>query len=241
MEEFAELFAGLNLEHQRQITNHFASYITENKRALMSKVLANRTRHVTVVVEDIKKYHNANAVVRSCECFGVQDVHVIERGGLFDVRRGIAKGSYKWINVQRYNEAEAQNTQTCLTQLKQKGYQLLMTSPEEGAIHISDVDITKPIALMFGTEKDGISHLAKAQADALVKVPMYGFTESLNISVSVAICLHNLISRLHESDVDWRLSEMEELAIKLDWYWKVINKPEIHFAYMLKQINQLEN
>jgi tRNA (guanosine-2'-O-)-methyltransferase len=241
MEEFAELFSKLNLEQQRQITNHFAGFITENKRELMDKVLANRTKHITVVVEDIKKYHNANAVVRSCECFGIQDVHVIEQGGLFDVRRGIAKGSYKWINVHRYNDREEQNTQACLTRLKQKGYQLLVTSPEAGANLISDVDINKPIALMFGTEKDGISELAKEQADGLVKVPMYGFTESLNISVSVAICLHNLISRLHDSAIDWHLAENEELAIKLDWYWKVINKPEIHFAYMLKQLNQLEN
>ncbi len=240
MEEFAQLFGELEIEKQRQIINHFGEFVTDKRRELIDKVLGNRTKHITVVVEDIKKYHNANAVVRSCECFGIQDVHVIERGGLFDVRRGIAKGSYKWVNVNRYNDKEAQNTQACLTQLKQKGYQLLMTSPEEGSTLISDVDISKPIALMFGTEKDGISEMAKEQADALVKVPMYGFTESLNISVSVAICLHNLVSRLHESEIDWRLKETEELAIKLDWYWKVINKPEIHFAYMLKQLNQLE-
>jgi tRNA (guanosine-2'-O-)-methyltransferase len=92
MEEFAQLFGELEIEKQRQIINHFGGFVTDNRRESIDKVLKNRTKHITVVVEDIKKYHNANAVVRSCECFGIQDVHVIERGGTVRCAKRNSKG-----------------------------------------------------------------------------------------------------------------------------------------------------
>jgi tRNA (guanosine-2'-O-)-methyltransferase len=190
-------------------------FITEDRVAIQNEVLAERTRHITAVIEDIYQPHNASAVIRTCDCFGIQDLHIIENRNKYKVNPKVALGSGQWVNIIKYKE-EANNSLSCITQLKSKGYKIVATTPHaEKSIY--DLELNEPIALVFGNEKEGISELIKDNADALVKIPMYGFTESFNISVSAALCMSLLIEKLRKTNIKWQLSEKEKLTLSVDW------------------------
>lgn len=192
-------------------------FITENRKLGFEKVLANRTNHFCVAVEDVYQLHNTSAVMRSCEVFGVQNLHVIEQKFSKTIDKQIAMGAEKWVDIHMHK-----STQTCINEIKSKGYQIVATTPHKDAFLLDDFDIKKPSALFFGTEKMGLSPEIMEQADTFIKIPMYGFTESLNISVSAAIILNSITSRLRKSSVNWQLNEDELLAKKIDWARKSI-------------------
>jgi len=215
--------------------NYLSSFISETRRAKFDQVLQYRTRHITIVLEDLYQPHNASAVLRSCDIFGIQDIHIIENKHAYTVNKDIAMGSPKWLNLHKYRNQE-NNTITCITQLKQKGYHIIATSPNENSYSIDDLPIDQPLALFFGTELTGISETVLQQADKLVKIPMYGFTESFNISVSAALCLRSLTEKLHKSDLNWHLNEEEKQELLLRWLRNSIRKVEmIEKDYMAKK------
>lgn len=186
--------------------------LTENRKERFLKVLQNRTNHFTVAVEDVFQLHNTSAVMRSCEVFGIQELHVVEEKYGKKIDAEIAMGAQKWVDINRYDSIH-----DCINNLKQKGYQIIATTPHENDCLLEDFDISKPSALFFGTERDGLSKEVLQHADGFLKIPMVGFTESLNISVSAAIILQNLSSRLRQSTVKWQLSESEILEKRLSW------------------------
>jgi tRNA (guanosine-2'-O-)-methyltransferase len=186
--------------------------LTENRKERFLKVLQNRTKHFTVAIEDIFQLHNTSAVMRSCEVFGIQEMHVVEEKYGKKIDAEIAMGAQKWVDINRYDSIE-----DCIHTLKAKGYQIIATTPHENDCLLEDFDISKPSALFFGTERDGLSKEVLQHADGFLKIPMVGFTESLNISVSAAIILQNLSSRLRQSTVKWQLSESEILEKRLSW------------------------
>ncbi|MEO8235082.1 MAG: RNA methyltransferase [Flavobacterium sp.] len=186
--------------------------LTENRKEKFLKVLKNRTNHFTVVVEDVFQMHNASAVMRSCEVFGIQELNVIEERYGKSIDKEIAMGAQKWVDINTFD-----NVSNCINTLKDKGYQIIATTPHENDCLLEDFDISKPSALFFGTERDGLSDEILKQADGFLKIPMVGFTESLNISVSAAIILQNLTQRMRQSDVNWHLSEVEVLEKRLSW------------------------
>lgn len=202
----------MDIKQKQELATYLLQYITEQRREKMSYVLANRTRHVSVVVEDIFQPHNANAVIRSCEIFGVQDVQVIEKKNVFSVASTIAMGASKWIDITRYKE-----TADCITNLKKRGYRIVATTPHDTAVSLHELPLDNKMALLFGTESTGLSKEALEQADEFVTIPMYGFTESFNISVSVALCLQHIITALHQSDIAWQLTEEERIDVQLNW------------------------
>jgi len=161
--------------------------------------------------------HNTNAVMRRCEVFGIQEVHVIEQKYGKKIDSEIALGAQKWVDIHRFA-----TNQDCITDLRSKGYQIIATTPHENDCELEDFDITKPAALFFGTEKYGLSEDVLNQADGYLKIPMVGFTESLNISVSAAIILQNLSTRLRHSSIPWQLKEAELLEKRIDWTRKSI-------------------
>jgi len=205
-----------------QLLDHLQSIITPNRKATFEKVLSYRTRHLTVVLEDIYQKHNTSAVVRSCDIFGVQDIHIIENKYNSYVSNDVAKGAQKWIDFYEYNE-QAYNTKNCIEDLRNKNYQIIATTPHEDSCLLNDFDITKKSAFVFGVEKGGVSDYIMNEADGYLKIPMFGFTESLNISVAVAIILQSLTERLRKSDVNWRLTESEKAEKRLNWCKKTIN------------------
>ncbi len=211
-----------------ELVNYLSGFVTPERLSLFEKVLDQRTRYITLALEDIYQSQNASAVLRSCDCFGIQDVHVIENRNTFDVDREVAMGASKWLNIQKYNEGE-QNSLDAINRLRADGYRIVATTPHEGDINLEDFNLTKgKAAFFFGTELTGISEGIKNGADEFVKIPMYGFTESFNISVSAALCLHNLTHQMRfHSSINWKLSDYEKLDIKLEWLRRTIKSAEL--------------
>ena len=211
-------------------------YVTENKRLLIEAALNNRTRHITVVLEDIYQSQNASAVVRTCDCFGIQDVHVIVNNNAYVLNPRVVHGASKWVDIHQYNVEGENKSTTCINRLKEQGYKIVATSPNRKYPSIDDVKVNNKIALFFGTERKGLQSRTMEMADELVTIPMYGFTESFNLSVSAAICLKTIVSKLHKSEIGWRLSDDERLDIKLSWYKKLVNRSELIMNEFLSKV-----
>jgi tRNA (guanosine-2'-O-)-methyltransferase len=220
-----------------KLLNYFEGFLTDNRKSLFKKVLENRTRHFAVVLEDIFQPHNASAVVRTADIFGVQDVHAIENKYTNKVSRHVAKGSQKWITSKRY-KSDGDNSKICLDNLREEGYQIIATTPHNDSCLLQDFDVTKKSAFVFGVEAEGVSDFVKEQADGFLKIPMVGFTESLNISVAAAIVLQDVTTKLRNSDVDWQLSQEEKDELYYDWVKKTIknvDKIESHYHQNLEK------
>jgi tRNA (guanosine-2'-O-)-methyltransferase len=205
-----------------KILEEFYKIITPNKVEMFDRIAADRTKHLTIVLENIYQEHNASAVIRSCDCFGIQEMHVIEKDNQYKIQRDIALGAGRWVDMYNFNQGE-NVTADCIQNLRNKGYKIIATTPHTNAATIHDLDISTPTALIFGTERRGISEEVKEMADGFVKIPMYGFTESFNISVSVALSLHTLRNRLESSQLNWRLSSEEQTELKIKWCRKILN------------------
>ncbi|WP_294821415.1 RNA methyltransferase [uncultured Flavobacterium sp.] len=201
--------------------NYLETFISEGRAERFRDVLSRRTRHFTVAVEDIFQLHNTSAVMRTCEVFGLQDLHVVEEKYGKTIDKEIALGAEKWVDVHRYSSVAA-----CIAKLSAQGYKIIATSPHGDSCLMEDFDVTQKSALFFGTERDGLSEEVLRQADGFLKIPMVGFTESLNISSSAAIIIQNLTHRLRQSDVAWHLNDAEMLEKRIDWAEKTIKDIE---------------
>lgn len=202
---------------KNKLLDFLSSHLTENRNALFDRVLQNRTKYLTVVLEDIFQPHNASAVLRTCDCFGVQDVHIIENRNEYKVNRDVAMGSTKWLSITKYSKKE-DNTRLAIQQLKQQGYRIVATTPHNCDVGLYDFDVSLgKTALVFGTELTGVSDVVKEEADEFLRIPMYGFTESFNISVSAALVLQHLAHEIRNKKVAWKLSEDEMNEVKLQW------------------------
>ncbi len=201
----------------QKLLTYLERFITDERKERFLEIISQRTNHFTVAMEDVFQMHNTSAVVRTCEVFGVQQAHSIE--GRFGKRLDakIAMGAQKWVDIFRYD-----NTQDCIDTLRNKGYQIVATTPHKDAYFLNDFDITQKSAFFFGTEKEGLSEQVLSQADTFLKIPMVGFTESLNISVAVAIVLQQLTDKLRRSEIPWQLSEEERLLTLIEWTKKSV-------------------
>ena len=208
-----------------KLQTYLETFVTDKRKAIFTRVLAERTRHFTVVLEDIYQPHNSSAVIRSCDIFGVQDVHVIQNKYSSSVSRHVAKGSQKWLDIKKYNQS-ATNTEDCLDDLRNDGYQIIATTPHNESCFLHEFDITKKSAFVFGVEKDGVSEYTMNQADGFLKIPMVGFTESLNISVAAAIILQDITTKLRASNIHWQLSDQEKKLLFSEWIQKSIKSIE---------------
>ena len=212
--------------NNKQLLDAFYEIISESKIEMFDRIASDRTNYLTVVLENVFQEHNASAVLRSCDCFGIQNLHVIEKDNQYKVQRDIALGAGRWVDVFNYDKGD-NPTLDCLLKLKDKGYKIVATTPHENDCLISELDLSKPSALVFGTERKGISNDVKDLADEFVKIPMYGFTESFNVSVSAAITLNLLRARLEKTNIEWRLNHQEQIDLKLEWSKKIVNKGEL--------------
>jgi len=204
--------------------------VLEKRLELFQSILEERTRYVTIVLEDIHQSQNASAAIRSCECFGIQDIHIIENDHKFSVNPKVSMGAAKWLDIYKYKQKQ-NNSLEAVEQLKREGYRIVGTSPHASDVSLDNFSIEKgKFALFFGNELNGLSKLVLKNASEIVKIPTVGFTESLNLSVSVAICIHKLTARLHNSTIDYRLTEREKAILLLQWLrltvksWRSIEK-----------------
>lgn len=202
---------------QAELYSYLREFLSEHKQNLFEQILENRTRHFTVAVEDIYQERNASAVVRSCECFGVQDIHIIENHNKYQISKGIAKGAEEWLDLHIYDEGE-NNSLACIQKLREQGYKIIATTPHTNDCKLEDFDITQKSAFFFGGEKPGLTETVKNEADGFLKIPIVGVTESFNISVAAAIILYTLTTRLRQHpDLPWQLTEAEKLKKKISW------------------------
>lgn len=194
-------------------------FITEHKRDKMETVLANRTDKIRVVLEDIFQPHNASAVMRSCECFGIQYLHVIENEHRYRPNTDVARGAGNWITLTRHNRSKdgQHPTRSCLNALRANGYRIVTTAPGSDSCPIAELPLDEPVALCFGTEWEGASEILMSCADYKVHIPMYGFTQSYNVSVSVALCLYELTKRLRSMGTDPGLPNSVKEELRLAW------------------------
>jgi tRNA (guanosine-2'-O-)-methyltransferase len=216
----------MNTPDTQPLTDFLGQYITDNRKVTIEKVLEQRTRYMTLVLEDIYQSHNASAVVRTCECMGIQDLHIIETTSKYNVNKKVLMGSNKWMNLVRYKEKEKNNTAECYEKLKADGYKIVVTEPGAG-LSIDELPIDSKLAIVMGNELKGITKFALDHADEVVRIPMFGFTESMNISVSAALCIRSLVTRIRNSEHNWQLSDQEKADLRLDWYRKSVRKPGV--------------
>lgn len=214
----------LNPQQQDVLIEELSKHVTESRWKLIEKVIENRTQYVTLVLEDIYQPHNAAAAIRSCDGFGIQDIHVIEnRNKLILKNTSVTKGADKWMNFFYYNDPQANNTEVCIQSLKQKGYRIAATALGKQSLTLEQIPLDKPLAVMIGTEKDGLTEAACNLADCFIELPMYGFTQSYNLSVCAALTLYSLTNRLRSSEIDWRLSPESRRRVLLTWLQRCIN------------------
>lgn len=200
-----------------ELLTHLETYLTERRKERFSKVLSQRTKHFTVATEDVYQLHNTSAVMRSCDVFGIQEVNIVEEHNSKRIDGEIAMGAQKWVDLNRY-----QSVKECISDLKQKGYQIVATTPHTDDCELYDFDVTKKSCFFFGRETEGLSKEVLDEADCYLKIPMVGFTESLNISVSAAIILQHVTTKMKQTEIHWQLSEDEMAEKRLDWCKKTI-------------------
>ena len=203
---------------QQQLIDYLSGFATVKRLARFEEVLSARTRYIAVALENIFQGHNASAVLRSMECIGIQDVHVIENEYAYQVNPEIALGASKWLTVIRHNQGGA-STADAIRRMREEGYRIVATTPRRDAVTVEEFDLEKgPAVFFFGTELEGLSDAMMARADEFVRIPICGFTESFNVSVSAALVMHPLAQKLRESpSIPWRLSEAEKQTLRLEW------------------------
>lgn len=193
--------------------------VTPQRLRRMDEVLSARTARIAVVFEDVYHPHNASAVLRTSECLGLQDVHIVERTKSFRPLRDIARGSARWLTLHRWGGEHPGDIDACLADLRSEGYAILATSPEADAVPLEEVPLERPLAVCFGTEETGLSPAAFAAADVKVTIPTPGFTRSLNVSVTAALVLHHLATRLRATQppATWQLRAARCDDLRLLW------------------------
>ncbi len=212
----------MDIENNERYIEYLEKFVTEQRKQTFKEVLDKRTRYFTVALEDLYQMHNISAVVRSCDVFGLQDLHIIQKKYDPKLSHSIAKGAEKWLDIHKYTD-----TIDAVRQLKNKGYRIVATTPHTNDVLLEEFDISKPAAFFFGVEKDGLSETLLQEADEYLKIPMFGFTESLNISVATALIMHSVSTRLRKTSLPWQLSPEEKRIIYRQWLEKSIKSIEL--------------
>jgi len=201
---------------KKELSEYLLTFISDKRKQRFDEVLKNRTGHLHIVLENIFQAHNASAVLRSCEAFGIQHVHFIENRNRMRISDDVAMGSSNWLTIHRHNSNE-NNTKEALQQLKDMGYRIVATTPHKNDVTIDKLPVDKKLALVFGTELEGVSDDVMRMADEFVKIPMLGFTESFNVSVCAALCMFELSNRMRSDNKNIQLSEEEQNEIYFQW------------------------
>jgi tRNA (guanosine-2'-O-)-methyltransferase len=206
---------------------YLGGFLGAERRARIEEVLAQRTRCLTLMLEDIFQPHNASAVLRSCECFGLQDVHIVEERYHYRVNPEVALGASQWLDLFHYRDPGVNNTGRCLAALRGAGYTLVAATPNQHDCLLDELRLKGRMAILLGTEEEGLSDQALQAAQVRVQIPMYGFTRSFNLSVSAALILRELTRQLRVLHQDWALSEAEKLELRLKWYRRDLRGSEL--------------
>ncbi|EID99777.1 TrmH family RNA methyltransferase [Leptospira licerasiae] len=228
----------ITLEEAIRLEQYFKTLISPEKVSKIQEVASFRTKYLTIVMEDIFQPYNASAPVRTSECLGLTEIHVVENRNPYRPNEGISLGAQKWIQIHKYQKPNIDNTRHCISGLKEKGYRVVATSPHTlaNSYELNTLPLDKPCAILFGSEEKGLSSYSMEEADVFLKLPMYGFTESYNISVTVAIVLSHLAFRLRKEVPNWGLTEEEKLYIRNSYYKKCLHNGNLVESDLLQRI-----
>ena len=206
------------------ISTFLSDFITEKRLERINDVASKRTRHFAVALENLFQGHNASAVLRTCDCFGIQNVFAIENVYKFQPNEEIALGAEKWLNINNFSGDNA--VDECYAELRRQGYAIAATTPHGNPVLVDEIDVSRPLALIFGTEKEGLSEKALQGADFTVALPMYGFTESFNISVSAALFMQKIVDKSISLNINRFIDESERKLLVAQWILKTVSDPE---------------
>lgn len=212
----------MNKKHQ--IINGLREYLLPERCERLYQVIQNRTRYIHVAVEDTESERNAGALFRTCDCFGIQEASVIEQKYDLRVAKMISKGAEKWLDIRQYQGARNMGVADCVHDLKSRGFTIVATTPHEPDIELPDFELQGKTAFFFGTEETGLSDEAIELADIKMGIPIYGFAESYNISVSAALILQNAVAQMRRKGLDWEMSEEEKLDLEIEWLKKALGR-----------------
>lgn len=212
--------------YKKALTQYLEGFVSERRLGRLKEVLDERTNHITLVLEDVYQTHNFSAVLRSADIFGIQTTNFIENRNKYKISEDVSMGSTQWLTLNRYQHHE-NNTRACLSDLKEKGYKIVATSLHKNSVSLQELDVSKPIAIVFGTELTGISTDVEEMADEFVKLPMYGFTESFNISVCAALCMYELSNKIRKEVPDFGLNSSEKEDIYIEWLKASVKKHDL--------------
>ena len=225
----------MTLDQKQDLIDYLSGIINEQRCQLLQTVLSQRTRYLTVVLEDIYYPQNASAVIRTCECLGIQELHVIENHHQYRLNPDVVRGASKWIELIRHRQADRNNTRACLERLQGDNYRIVAMMPGQDALELEALPIDDKIAICFGTEESGLSEAVVEMADYRVRIPMNGFTRSFNLSVSAGISLYQLAARVRRSSVDWQLELADAADLYIDWLVKSTPTGDVLMQRYLEQ------
>lgn len=212
---FESTLEGVEMETIDKEIEFLSRFMGQERFDTICRTTRLRTDYMTVCVENIFHPQNASAIIRSCEAFGLQNVHVVENLTDFRPNVNIVKGSDKWVDINHYPKDTS--TLEIIQKLRKNGYKIVAATPHEVDFTPQTLDISQPIALFFGTEKQGISKELEQNADNFIKIPMYGFVESLNVSVCAAIMIQTIMDRVRNSQINWQMSERKNKELLHRW------------------------
>ena len=205
------------MDKEQNIIDYLSGFIKAERRERLREILRQRTRHITVVLEDIYQPQNASAVLRTCECLGIQEIHVIENHHEYRLNPAVVQGASKWIKLEKHNRAGEDNTRACIEHLRTRGYRIIAMDPAPEGKTVEQLDVSNKLALCFGSEEPGLSAALKDLADETVRIPIHGFTRSYNLSVSAGISLYTLVTTLRNSGVIWQLGAGDATDLYIKW------------------------
>ncbi|ASE64076.1 TrmH family RNA methyltransferase [Chryseobacterium indologenes] len=202
----------MQMKDLAQTFEYLKQFLTEERLAKIEHFSQESSDFVLPVVEDVYQFRNAAAIVRSVEACGFHKVVALQEEYNFEPNLRVTKGADTWVEVEKLprNMESFQN-------IKDRGYKIVAVSLEKNAKMLPEYEITEPIALVFGTEMEGVSQEILDFADETLAIPMYGFTRSFNVSVAASICMYELKQKLINSDIDYKLDEEKLLRMKILW------------------------
>lgn len=213
---------GQSLQWYLDRIEYLSGFMLSERAQTLRDTLGQRTRYMAVCMENTFHPQNASALVRHCDAFGVQDIYTIEQLCKFQPNVDIVRGTDKWVTFHR-----KKTTSEALGALRSAGYRIVATTPHHGDAAPESFDVAKgPFALVFGTEHAGISPEVIDAADEFVRIPMWGFVESLNVSASAAILIYMLSQRVRNSGIEWRLTDEEKAPLLFDWMKRTVKDAE---------------
>lgn len=201
-----------SIEELQEEFDYLQQFLTDERLQKINHFAEESSDFVLPVMEDIYQFRNAAAIVRSVEACGFHKIVALQDKNVFHPNLKVTKGADTWVEVERM-----QASQEALQAIKKRGYRIVAVSPEREATMLPDFEITQPIALVFGTEWQGVSDGMLQAADETLAIPMYGFTKSFNVSVAAAICMYDLKQKLLQSNLEYKLPEDRKLQMKIRW------------------------